>query len=102
MPWVQEAFSRAADGETLRAVHRWATALPTEARGDRVLTYQTFRQILASPVYIGRLPYTAVTMSSRVRSAAGSRSLTMRRGCGCGSGSRATSGFPAKPASSIC
>jgi DNA invertase Pin-like site-specific DNA recombinase len=57
MTWVQEAFFRAAAGETLHAVHRWATALPSQARGDRVLTYQALRRILASPVYIGRLPY---------------------------------------------
>ncbi len=56
MPWVQEAFFRAADGETIRAVHRWATALPSEARGNRVLTYRAVRQILGSPVYIARLP----------------------------------------------
>src|SRR5215210_5987190 len=57
MTWVQEAFSRAAAGETLHAVHRWATTLPSHARGNRVLTYQALRRILASPVYIGRLPY---------------------------------------------
>jgi site-specific DNA recombinase len=55
-PWVQEAFFRAAGGQTIRAVHRWATALPSEARGGRVLTYRAVRQILGSPVYIGRVP----------------------------------------------
>jgi site-specific DNA recombinase len=55
-PWVQEAFFRAAGGETIRAVHRWATALPGEARGERVLTYRAVRQILGSPVYVARLP----------------------------------------------
>jgi site-specific DNA recombinase len=53
---VQDAFRRAAAGETLRAVHRWARALPSAARGDRVLTYRAVRQILGSPVYIARLP----------------------------------------------
>src|SRR5215218_9626993 len=56
MPWVQEAFFRAANGETLRSVHRWATALSSQARGDRVLTYQAVRLIMSSPVYVGRLP----------------------------------------------
>ena len=65
MPWVQEAFSRAAAGETLHAVHRWATALPSHARGGRVLTYEALRQILASPVYIGRLPYTGDDVLAR-------------------------------------
>lgn len=65
MPWVQEAFSRAAAGETLHAVHRWATVLPSAARGDRVLTYEALRQILASPVYIGRLPYTGDDVLAR-------------------------------------
>jgi hypothetical protein len=63
--WVQEAFSRAAGGETLHAVHRWATALPSQARGNRVLTYQALRRILASPVYIGRLPYSGDDVLAR-------------------------------------
>ena len=101
MTWVQEAFSRAAAGETLRAVHRWATALPSHARGDRDLTYQAVRRILASPVYIGRLP-TAVTMCSHVLMVAGSPLLTMPRGCWSGNASKATSTFLARPVSSIC
>ena len=56
MAWVQEAFFRAAGDESIRAVHRWAAALPSQARGDRVLTYQAVRLILASPVYIARMP----------------------------------------------
>lgn len=55
-PWAQEAFARAATGETLHAVHRWITGLPSEARGGRVMTYQAVRRILASPVYVGRPP----------------------------------------------
>src|SRR3954471_5991551 len=39
MAWVQEAFVRGASGDSIRAVHRWATALPSEIRGGRVLTY---------------------------------------------------------------
>src|SRR3954463_537386 len=53
-PWVQEAFSRATGGESIRAVHRWVTALPDPARGERVLTYRAVSLVLASPVYIAR------------------------------------------------
>src|SRR5215218_7618326 len=53
--WVQEAFRRAGEGQTLRAVHRWVATLPNEARGGRVFAFQTFRNVLVSPVYVGRL-----------------------------------------------
>src|SRR5215216_7973229 len=33
VPWVQEAFRRAGEGQTLRAVHRWVASLPSEVRG---------------------------------------------------------------------
>jgi site-specific DNA recombinase len=56
MSWVQEAFVRAANGETIRSVHRWTTALSSQARGDRALTYRAIRLIMGSPVYVGRLP----------------------------------------------
>src|SRR5215211_916618 len=55
VPWVQEAFHRAGEGQTLRAVHRWVATLPNEARGGRVFAFQTFRTVLVSPVYVGRL-----------------------------------------------
>ena len=55
LPWVQEAFRRAGEGQTLRAVHRWVATLPNEARGGRVFAFQTFRNVLVSPVYVGRL-----------------------------------------------
>jgi DNA invertase Pin-like site-specific DNA recombinase len=55
VPWVQEAFCRAGEGQTLRAVHRWVATLPNEARGGRVFAFQTFRNVLVSPVYVGRL-----------------------------------------------
>jgi hypothetical protein len=55
VPWVQEAFRRAGEGQTLRAVHRWVASLPSEARGGRVFAFQTFRNVLVSPVYVGRL-----------------------------------------------
>jgi DNA invertase Pin-like site-specific DNA recombinase len=54
-PWVREAFRRAAEGQTVRAVHRWATALASEALGGRAMAFQTFRKVLNSPVYVGRL-----------------------------------------------
>ncbi len=57
MPWAREAFDRAGRGETLHAVHRWVLSLPSEMRGDRVMTYQAVRRILAAPVYIARHPH---------------------------------------------
>src|SRR5215211_549457 len=54
VPWVQEAFRRVGEGQTLRAVHRWVVTLPSEARGGRVFAFQTFRNVLVSPVYVGR------------------------------------------------
>jgi site-specific DNA recombinase len=56
-PWVQEAFARAAAGASIRAVHRWAKGLPSQARGARVLTFRAISLVLASPVYIGRQPH---------------------------------------------
>lgn len=55
-PWVKEAFARAAGGQTLQAVHRWIAGLPSAARGGRELRFQAVRKILASPVYLARLP----------------------------------------------
>jgi DNA invertase Pin-like site-specific DNA recombinase len=54
LPWVREAFHRAANGASLQAVYRWIRALPAEARGGRAMPYQAVRQLLASPIYIGR------------------------------------------------
>jgi site-specific DNA recombinase len=56
-PWVREAFARAAAGQTLHAVHRWIAGLPCPARGGRELRFQAVRKILASPVYVARLPH---------------------------------------------
>jgi site-specific DNA recombinase len=53
-PWVQDAFHRAANGESLQAVYRWIRALPAEARGGRAMPYQAVRKVLASPIYVGR------------------------------------------------
>src|SRR5215217_2359355 len=54
MPWVQEAFHRAANGESLQAVYRWIRTLPPEARGGRAMPYQAVRKLLASPLYVAR------------------------------------------------
>jgi hypothetical protein len=54
MPWVQEAFHRAANGESSLAVYRWIRSLPVEARGSRAMPYQAVRKLLASPTYVGR------------------------------------------------
>src|SRR5215203_5333566 len=54
MPWVQEAFHRAANGESLLAVYRWIRSLPVEARGSRAMPYQAVRKLLASPLYVAR------------------------------------------------
>ncbi len=67
VPWVQEAFHRAADGQIMRAVHRWVSSLPNEARGNRTMAFQTFRKILASPLYIGRLLHGADDVLARPR-----------------------------------
>ena len=56
MPWVREAFGRAAGGDSIHCVHRWVTGLPIEARGGRVMTYQAMRRILTSPTYVARPP----------------------------------------------
>jgi hypothetical protein len=54
MPWVREAFRRAADGESLQSVYRWIRALAADARGGRSMPYQAVRRLLASPLYIAR------------------------------------------------
>jgi DNA invertase Pin-like site-specific DNA recombinase len=55
VPWVQEAFRRAGEGQTLRTVYRWVVTLPSEARGGRAFAFQTLRNVLLSPVYVGRV-----------------------------------------------
>src|SRR5918993_3646178 len=68
VPWVQEAFRRAGKGQTLRAVHRWVATLPNEARGGRVFAFQTFRNVLVSPVYVGRLIHGSDNVLARPKS----------------------------------
>jgi DNA invertase Pin-like site-specific DNA recombinase len=53
-PFVREAYTRVAGGESIRAVATWAARLPDAARGGRVLTYQAVRLVLSTPTYIGR------------------------------------------------
>ncbi len=53
-PWVQEAYRRAAQGESLQAVYRWIRSLPHAARGGRAMPYQAVRKLLASPHYVAR------------------------------------------------
>jgi len=55
-PYVVEAFARAASGETVHAVARWASGLPGEARGGRTLSFPTVLRLLKSPTYISRQP----------------------------------------------
>src|SRR5829696_925308 len=68
VPWVQEAFRRAGEGQTLRAVHRWVATLPNEARGGRSFAFQTFRNVLVSPVYVGRVIHGSDDVLSRPKS----------------------------------
>jgi DNA invertase Pin-like site-specific DNA recombinase len=53
-PYVREAFQRAADGGTIRAVSIWIAGLPEAVRGGRTLSYPAVRRILMAPVYIAR------------------------------------------------
>ncbi|CAA9230315.1 MAG: hypothetical protein AVDCRST_MAG77-1165 [uncultured Chloroflexi bacterium] len=68
-PCVCEAFRRAAAGESIHAIGRWAAALPERERGVRVdipldermkkhrgksLGYAAVRKLLANPTYIAR------------------------------------------------
>ncbi len=53
-PFVLEAFERVARGETVRHVAGWVAGLPSAARGGRALAYPAVRNVLRSPVYIGR------------------------------------------------
>jgi site-specific DNA recombinase len=53
-PYVRRAWEMAADGATFRAVLRWITALPSAARGGRVMGHNAVRKMLAMPVYVGR------------------------------------------------
>jgi hypothetical protein len=56
-PHVRETFRRAAEGETLRSLARWAAGLPAEARAYKALSYAAIRNVLKSPTYIARQPW---------------------------------------------
>lgn len=51
---VRELWRRAASGEPMVALARWAAELPVIARGGRKLSKQAVRLALRCPVYIGR------------------------------------------------
>ncbi len=53
-PYVEEAWRRLADGESLRKVAAWVHALPSSARGGRNLEFGVLRLLFRAPVYIGR------------------------------------------------
>jgi DNA invertase Pin-like site-specific DNA recombinase len=53
-PYVQEAWQRRADGASIRDVAKWIARLPSEARGGRVMGYNTVRKFLSAPVYVAR------------------------------------------------
>jgi hypothetical protein len=53
--YAREAFERAASGESVHSVTRWAADLPALARGERALGYGGIRQTLGAAVYCGRI-----------------------------------------------
>ena len=53
-PYVRELFDRAARGESVRRLVRWLAALPSGARGGKVLGYSAVRKALRAPVYVAR------------------------------------------------
>lgn len=53
-PYVRRAWEMAAEGATSRAVLRWVTALPSDARGGRTLGHSAVQKMLRMPVYIAR------------------------------------------------
>jgi DNA invertase Pin-like site-specific DNA recombinase len=64
-PFVQEAWRRLAEGESMQSVARWAAQLPSEARGGRNLRFTTVRRLMRAPVYIGRFGEYADDVLSR-------------------------------------
>jgi site-specific DNA recombinase len=53
--YVRESFRRVADGASVRAVVAWLAGLPSSAQGHRRLSYSAVRQIVSSPIYVGRI-----------------------------------------------
>jgi DNA invertase Pin-like site-specific DNA recombinase len=54
-PFVREVFRRVANGESVRSVTAWVVTLPSAARGGRVLSYSSVRQVLVTPTYVARV-----------------------------------------------
>jgi DNA invertase Pin-like site-specific DNA recombinase len=52
--YVRETWYRVEHGESLNSVARWASGLPSVARGGRSLNLGAVRQILRAPVYLAR------------------------------------------------
>lgn len=54
-PYVQMAWQRLAEGESVRSIAHWVQGLPEQARGGRNLGYNGVRKVLRAPVYVARL-----------------------------------------------
>jgi len=52
--YVVEAFQRVASGVSVRRVVAWIASLPPLARCGKILTYAVVRNVLSSPLYLGR------------------------------------------------
>lgn len=53
-PTVREAYTRVAEGLSVRKVTGWLRSLPSEQRGGLVLSFATVQNILSIPVYVSR------------------------------------------------
>lgn len=54
-PYAREAWERAAAGETIKSIARWASSLPSSARGGCALWSANLLKHLKNPVYIARV-----------------------------------------------
>ena len=52
--YVVEAFQRVASGVSVRRVVAWLASLPPSARCGKILTYAVVRNVMSSPLYLGR------------------------------------------------
>lgn len=57
--YVRELFARRAAGESFYQLATWAQQLPAAARGGRQLGRSAVKDVLCSPVYVGRNPVAA-------------------------------------------
>jgi len=53
-PFVRDAWHRHADGESIKQLSRWSTALPAAATGSRRLNFAALRDMFVAPIYVGR------------------------------------------------